>query len=317
MVCEESQNEGALIKGTENDMKAGHRHELKTNELAQWIAEIPRWVREHLKIIIIVSVVVVIAAGALFHFRYQKRALSVREQLRLTELTTRRLAQSKIDIISAHDGGGDLAFLLLQLADNLRTFADGARSDDAAALALIKRGDALRAELHYRAEMVNRQNTAVVDQIEQAKKSYSDALERSSSNASLKAMASLGLGLCEEELGNFEEAGRIYRGLVENPQFEGTAPVVQARERLETMGDYRKEVAFRAAPRPTVRPPTPTPRIPLRLPDVNIVDVTVPQVNLGPVRTDTNLVEPPLSETGSPDTGGAGPGLAEANAGGS
>ena len=297
-------------------MKAGHRHELKTNELAQWIADIPRWAREHLKIIIIVLVVVVIAAGALFHFRYQRRALSVREQLSLTELTTRRLAQSKIDIISAHDRGNDLAFLLLQLADNLRTFADGARSEDAAALALIKRGDALRAELHYRAEMVGRQSTAVVDQIEQARKSYSDALERSS-NPSLKAMANFGLGLCEEELGNFEEAGRIYQGLVENPQFEGVASVAQARERLETMGDYRKKVVFSAAPRPTVRRPTPAPRIPLRLPDINTVDITVPQVNLGAVRMDTNFVEPPLSEGGSADTSSAEPGPAEANAGGS
>jgi len=42
-------------------MKAEHRHELKTNELAEWIAGLPEWTRKHLIIIIIVLVVVVLA----------------------------------------------------------------------------------------------------------------------------------------------------------------------------------------------------------------------------------------------------------------
>ncbi|MHC4155383.1 MAG: tetratricopeptide repeat protein [Planctomycetota bacterium] len=295
-------------------MKAEHRHELKTNELAQWIANLPQWTKQHLTIIIIVSVVVVLGAGSFFYFRYQRRTVSVGEQLRLTDLTTRQLAQNKRDILAAQGRGLDLAFVLLQLAGNLQTFANGAKSDDRAALALIKRGDALRAELHYRAQTVSKQDVA--SQAERAKNSYNDALEKAPSNPTLKGMAHFGIGLCEEELGNFQKAEQIYSDLVEKPEFEGTTVVVQARQRLETMGDYRKDVVFRVAPR-VVRPPTTMPRIPFRLPDVNTLEVTVPEVNRGSVRADTNLarVTLPISEVGSVDTNVAAPDLAEADSG--
>jgi tetratricopeptide (TPR) repeat protein len=297
----------------ESNMKAEHRHELKTNELAEWIANLPQWTRKHLTIIIIVLVVVVLGAGSLYYFMYQRKTVSAAEQLKLTELTTRRLAQNKSDILAAQDRGIDLAFLLLQLAGNLQTFADGAKSDDRAALALIKRGDALRAELHYRAGTVSKQDVA--SQAAQAKKSYNDALLRSQSNPLLTSMANFGLGLCEEELGNFQKAEQIYRDLAEDPEFEGTTVVVQAKQRLETMGDYHKEVVFRVAPR-VIRPPTTMPRIPLRLPDINTVEITVPEVNRSSVRTDTNLaVRLPVSGVGAVEANVAAPDLAEANSG--
>jgi tetratricopeptide (TPR) repeat protein len=298
----------------ESNMKAEHRHELKTNELAEWIANLPQWTKQHLTIIITVLVVAALAAGSLYYFVYQRRAVSVAEQLRLTELTTRQLAQNKRDILDAQRRGVDLAFLLLQLAGNLQTFADDAKSDDRAALALIKRGDALRAELHYRSGTVSKQDVA--GQAAQAKNSYNDALERAPSNPTLKGMAHFGIGLCEEELGNLQKAEQVYRDLVESPEFEGTTAVVQARQRLETMGDYRKEVVFRVAPS-VVRPPTTTPRIPLRLPDVDTLDITLPEVNRGSVRTDTNVVEVtlPISEVGSVEASVAAPDLAEVNSG--
>jgi flagellar basal body-associated protein FliL len=297
----------------ESKMKAEHRHELKTNELAEWIASLPDWTKKHLTIIIVVLVVVVLTAGSLYYFMYQRRTVSVGEQLKFTELTTRRLAQNKSDILAARRRGVDLAFLLLELAGNLQTFADGAKSDDRAALALIKRGDALRAELHYRAQTVSGQGVA--GQAEQAKKSYNEALLRSQSNPLLTGMANFGLGLCEEELGNFQKAEQIYRDLAEDPEFEGTTVVVQARQRLETMGDYHKEVVFRVAPR-VIRPPTTMPRIPLRLPDVNTVEITVPEVNRSSVRADTNLaVRLPISKVSPVDANAAAPDLAEANSG--
>ena len=44
-------------------MKAEHRHELKTNELAQWIANFPNWAKENLRMIIYVSVVLILLIG--------------------------------------------------------------------------------------------------------------------------------------------------------------------------------------------------------------------------------------------------------------
>ena len=104
-----------------------------------------------------------------------------------------------------------------------------------AALALIKRAEALRTELHYRAGIVSKRD--LTSQISRAKTSYTEALEKSSPNPSLTAAAKFGLGLCEEELGNFEKAGQIYRDIAANPDFEGTAAAVQAKHRLELIID--------------------------------------------------------------------------------
>ncbi|MHC4157832.1 MAG: hypothetical protein ACYSSO_02010, partial [Planctomycetota bacterium] len=66
-------------------MKAEHRHELKTNELARWIANFPNWAKETVKPIIYVSTLVIAAAAVLF-WMYEKRGVSARKQLRLTNL---------------------------------------------------------------------------------------------------------------------------------------------------------------------------------------------------------------------------------------
>jgi tetratricopeptide (TPR) repeat protein len=273
-------------------MKAKHRHELKTNELAEWIANMPQWARDNLKIIVIVLVVVVAGVGAFYYFRYQRNVVSVREQLKHTDLTARQLAQDKIRIVDAQKRGGDIAFMLLQLAGDLETFARSSKDNHMAALALIKRGETLRAELHYRPQSVSQQQIA--DQIGRAKNSYNDVLEKAQSDPVLKGMANFGLGLCEEELGNFDKAKQIYRAIVENPELKGTTIVPQAKLRLETIPDYSKQVVFKVAP--LVSPSaTTTPRIPLRLPDVNVGNVTIPEVNFGVGPGDTNLVKEPLA----------------------
>ena len=61
-------------------------------------------------------------------------------------------------------------------------------------------------------------------------------------------MAKFGLGLCEEELGNFEKAAKIYRGIVDDMAFEGIATVDQAKQRLDTMAAYQTQVVFRTIP---------------------------------------------------------------------
>jgi tetratricopeptide (TPR) repeat protein len=286
-------------------MKAEHRHELKTNLLADWIANLPQWGRENLRMIIIVSVVAVLAVSSYLYVRYQRNVVSVRERLRLTEFAT-RLLQSKRDILNARSGGVDISYLLLQVADDLRRFTQGARKAPPAwlALALVERGEALRAELHYRPGTISRQD--LTTQIQLAKDSYNEAVStletadakrsileslRSADfsgagrdkqmGAALMAAAKFGLGVCEEELGNFEEAEQIYRSLTTNADFEGTVTVVEAKQRLERMGDYRQKVVFVARPKP--EPPAPAePPIPLRPPEAN-----VPEAG----RADTNLAE--------------------------
>jgi len=110
--------------------------------------------------------------------------------------------------IIAQAQGKDLSYILLQPANRLNTFAQTVKDNHMAAFALIKRAEALRTELHYRLGTIDKQD--LITQINRAKASYTEALEKGSSNPSLMATAKLGLGLCEEELGNFEKARQIY-----------------------------------------------------------------------------------------------------------
>jgi len=42
-------------------MKSDHRHELKSNELADWLANLPEWLKENQKNLLTVAAVVVVA----------------------------------------------------------------------------------------------------------------------------------------------------------------------------------------------------------------------------------------------------------------
>jgi tetratricopeptide (TPR) repeat protein len=230
-------------------MKAEHRHELKTNELAEWLSNLPQWTKENLTTVIIILAVIVAALAFYVRYRYNK-SLVADEQLEFTNLLN-QLSASKMQVLSAQAQGRDLSFILLQPANSLGTFAQNAKNNRMAALALIKQAEALRTELHYRPGTVS--NEDLTSQINQAKAAYTEAIQtrlQGTSNPSLMAVAEFGLGLCEEELGNFEKAQQIYQIIAENPDFEGTVAVTQAKHRLETMADYKQKVIFKPAPAP-------------------------------------------------------------------
>ncbi|RKY25284.1 MAG: hypothetical protein DRP62_01650 [Planctomycetota bacterium] len=228
-------------------MRPEHRHELKTNELAEWIANFPQWAKENRTTIIYVSVLIIVVVGLYLWKGYNKNVVAVQEQLGFTKLIT-QLPQSKMQILQAQGKGIDYSYKLIQTADNLQDAARSIKDAPVAALALIKRADILRAELLYRPGQVNERD--ITAQINLAKASYNEALERCSSNPSLRAAARFGLGLCEEELGNFKQAKQIYNEIVAEPQLEGTVASVQAKQRLETMDDYKHKVVFRQTPKP-------------------------------------------------------------------
>jgi len=229
-------------------MKAKHRHELKTNELADWLGNLPEWAKENFMMIIVVSVIAVAAVGAYFYFGYQRKAVLQQEGVTLTTLAT-QLGQSKRDILVQQTRGNDISYMLAKLAERLRSFAAEAKNSSAAALAYVKYAEAVRADLHYRPLLVDRRD--LNEQMNKAKMSYTKALGLAGT-VSLKATAKFGLGLCEEELGNFDKAKEIYRQIVANADFEPTTAFVQAGQRIETLPDYRQKVVFRAAPKPKV-----------------------------------------------------------------
>ena len=231
-------------------MKSEHRHELKTNELAEWLSNLPQWTKDNLTTIIVISVVI-IAAAAFYYVRYSySKSAVAEEQLEFTNLLN-QLSASKGEVLRAQSQGRDLSFILLQPANSLGNFAQNAQSDQMAALALIKQAETLRTELHYRPGTVSEQDLTA--QINKAKAAYTEAIQarlKLTSNPSLMAAAEFGLGLCEEELGNFEKAQQIYQVIAANLDFEGTVAVAQAKHRLDTMADYKQKVIFKPAPTP-------------------------------------------------------------------
>ena len=228
-------------------MKSDHRHELKTNELAEWLGNLPQWIKENL--IMIICVVGVIAAIIAFYAwrNYNRNVIQVREQAEFTNLLT-QISRSKVQILQAQNEGIDRSFILLQPAKSLETFAMNTKNKQMAALAYIKHAETLRADLLYRSG--NTSNQDLTTQINSAKNSYNAAIQRCSSNSSLTSTAQFGLGLCDEELGNFEDAKKIYQGIVANSDFEGTLAVAQAKQRLDSIDDYKQKVTLRPAPKP-------------------------------------------------------------------
>ncbi len=232
-------------------MKSEHRHDLKTNELAEWLINFPQWARKNRTVIIYVSIVAIFAAVAFYWKRHQTKVIIPREQIDFTNAIT-PLPQNKMQIVQAQLQGFDTSYNLITFSKNLRAIAQNTKNDTIAALAFIKSAHILRTELHYRLETVSEQD--VKTQIDEAKVYYNNAIEKSSANPSLTAMAKLGLGLCEEELANFAGAEQIYRDITENPLFESTVAAAQAKQRLDTMADYQKKITFRPSPVPQVPP---------------------------------------------------------------
>ncbi len=228
-------------------MKSDHRHELKTNELADWIGHFPEWVHENRTTLLAAGTVVVVAVGVYFVKFYRKDSAVARRQVRLTNLVTHLPSQAE-QVAAGLAQGMDQSITLLPIADDLRDFAQTAKDDKMAATALIKRAEALRAELHYRLADVGREEVA--KQIEMAQRSYREALERGASVPALAATAQFGLGLCEEELGNFDRARAIYSEMVGDETYDGTVAQAAATQRLETMDDYKTAVVFKPMPVP-------------------------------------------------------------------
>lgn len=256
-------------------MKSDHRHELKTNELADWIAHFPQWAKENRTTLIVAGAVLVVALGVYFWRFYRNASPVTRQQVRLTGLVTELPAQADRIVAGQAD-----AISLMPIAEDLQDFARTARSDSMAAMALIKRAEALRAELYYRRADAAREEKA--SQIAQAQSSYREALERGASVPALAATAHFGLGLCEEELGNFDEAREIYQQVADETSYRGTPAQAAAAHRLKTMDDYRTRVVFKPAPDPPATPATPDIQVEPNAFDLPSMIQPVPDEPIGP-----------------------------------
>lgn len=223
-------------------MDSEHRHELKTNELADWIVHAPEFFRKNY--LTILGVLLVIAGLLSWPILNKKRqGVDTKQAVETTELIE-KVSQSKALIVQGSQQSGSL----IGLASSLEIAAGDAKTDLAEALILIKRAEALRAELHYKAEEI--EEVILLSEIERARASYEKAVKKAKGNANLEAMATFGLGLCAEEIGDYTKASGIYESIVSNAGFEGTVFPAKAKARIETMADNRESFLFVNAPAP-------------------------------------------------------------------
>ena len=249
-------------------MKAKERHELKTNELAEWLGRLPEWGRRNLTTIIIAAAIVAVGVGSFIYLRYQKKDAAARQRVRVSSAIS-SIGWLEHDIVRAQLRGVDASAALLNVAKDLQSAAAGVQDRYLAALAYIKRAQALRAELYYRPGPVSKGELNT--RIKQARASYSEALARltgsqqTSGTASsgggasqpgpnakadgdqdiiLEGLARFGLAICDEELGNLEQARKQYEALAADERFSGTLVAAEAQWRLQTMADYQKKVVF-------------------------------------------------------------------------
>ena len=295
-------------------MKAQHRHELKTNELADWLTHLPRWAADNRNGIIAVVAVVVIAVAVYVwkvHFYDTGR---LERRIALTTAVA-EVTQRKAQVAAGQSQGADLSYLLIQPADTLQTLAAGEANPNMAAFAHIKRGEALRAEVHFR--MTGLTSNVLQTQIGLARDAYTAALESKPALASIRGAAKLGLGLCAEELGDFTQARQVYQEIDGDPAFKGTVALASARTRLATLDEFTQPIAFHPAPAPLVQI---QPFDPNKAPDLPDLGALIPDANRAsaPIITikpaDANLAAPVVEiNTPAPEPAPAGVPVAEPN----
>jgi hypothetical protein len=121
------------------------------------------------------------------------------------------------------------------------------------------------------------------------------------------AAAKLGLGLCEEELDNFDAAAQIYRGIADDPNFQPTVACAAAKFRLETMNEYKQKLTFRPAPKPVIPLIPLAERLPIEVelpPDINrpVVTNTPADTNRPPVANVPADINRPVTDNAPVDT---------------
>ncbi len=225
-------------------MKSEHRHELQTNELAEFISQLPEYLKKNARTII--AIVLILAGVISWPILNKKKAASLtKEQIETTNLIT-QMERGKIE--SRNAGPADFSGAFLISASALEKVAGQAKNDATKALALIKRGQAFRTDLHYKGEEVEKE--VVASHIKQARAAYKKALTVAKGNKTLTAMANFGLGLCAEELGQYGKAAEIYKKIAANADFTGTVYPLRAEHRLAIMGDHTDKFFFAKAPEP-------------------------------------------------------------------
>lgn len=240
-------------------MDAEHRHELKTNELADWLSHLPELIKKNTNFIIGAALILI----GLLTWPLLSRMAQQKEIAQQSEATNSiQMLENDLDKAFRPNPDDPMAQqqalgVLLANADALVEKADELDNPNLAAMARIKAAQAMRTALQFRSEEVTAET--IETQIKKAADAYQKAFEQGQTDV-IKGLAKLGLGLCSEELGQTEQAREIYQDLVKNEVYAATVVPAQAQTRLDVLAEKVETVYF--APAPALPVETPATQLP-------------------------------------------------------
>jgi hypothetical protein len=237
-------------------MKSERRHELGTNELADWLANFPEWWEQNGRTVGIVAVVVIVIA-AVAYFAFVRTAAEERRQGEELNQLLAGFEAYKTQMARSPEARAQLGSQMVLLASQFRTFAETAENPNAAAFALITSAEVIRSSSHY---AVGTDPEAETKDLKSAGEACLRAIGKVKDNPSLLASAKLQLGLCQESLGQFDDAKKTYKEVVDDPAFKGDVAISQAQMRLALMDGYKNPVFL--APAPVEKPAATIPPAP-------------------------------------------------------
>lgn len=227
-------------------MDAEHRHELKTNELADGLSHLPKLIKDNANTII----GVIIIAAALITWPMFNKASHNKAIVEQTEASMKiqMLDQDIYKVLSAPAedplAKGEALNTLLVNAETLLDEASEIDKPNLSALAQIKAAQAIRTYLHMRPEV---QAQELEEQVQKAKNAYENAF-KIADNATLKGMALFGQGLCDEELGQTDQAKDIYAQIIAEETYQPTVFPTQAQQRLDNLEENIEVFNFAEVP---------------------------------------------------------------------
>jgi len=227
-------------------MDSQHRHELKTNELAEGLSHLPQLLKDNANVIVGVMLIGVglITWPMLTKMTHQKaraERMTITQSIQMLDQDVYAVLQAPADDPQAQT---EALNTLLINADELLGSVSDIDNSNLAAMARIKAAQAIRTELHLRKEV----NADMLErQIQKAKDAYQKAFEVAETST-IKAMAQFGLALCSEELGQTDQAAGVYQQIVDDESYKATVLPKQAQQRLDALADNTEVFNFAAVP---------------------------------------------------------------------
>jgi tetratricopeptide (TPR) repeat protein len=232
-------------------MKSERRHELATNELADWVMHFPQWFKENITTIIVAAIIAVGLIAYTIYF-YSRHGSVGKQKEERAMMLLEELPWQKETVLTGKMQGLGVSDIFLNTAGSLQSIAEETENPVLSALAMIKRAEALRAELHYRPKVA--EPDVLKYQLDQARKIYEQALEKAKDEPAIAAMAEYGIALCLEDMGDFAGAEKLYNKIAASAEYQGSSFSARAEFRVKTLKNNTEKVFFVQAEKPEQEP---------------------------------------------------------------